>query len=120
MKMNWVTLTVNNLDDSLAFYKDIIGLQERRRMMEEGAEIAFLGDGETKLELVCDPNNQCSEQKDDISLGFSVNSLFEMLEFMNEKGVPIHSGPFQPNNRIKFFYVLDPDGLKIQFSESIA
>ena len=120
MKLNWVTLNVDNIDNSLAFYKDIIGLQVRRRMMEAGAEIAFLGDGETKLELVCDSDSECSAVKNDISLGLSVNSMFEMMEFMNEKGVPIHSGPFQPNNRIRFFYVLDPDGLKIQFSESLA
>lgn len=42
-----------------------------------------------------------------------------MLAFVKEKGIDIHSGPFQPNSHIKFFYVMDPNGLKIQFVENI-
>ena len=37
---------------------------------------------------------------------------------MKEKGIPIHSGPFQPNPHARFFFVLDPNGLKIQFVEN--
>ena len=34
-----------------------------------------------------------------------------------ERGIAIHSGPFQPNPELRFLYVLDPDGLKVQFVE---
>jgi lactoylglutathione lyase len=42
-----------------------------------------------------------------------------LMAFMKENGIAIHSGPFQPNPGIRFFYVLDPNGLKIQFVENI-
>jgi len=54
-----------------------------------------------------------------ISLGFEVNSVDEMMNLIKEKGIAIHSGPFQPNPHTRFFYLLDPNGLKIQFVENI-
>ncbi len=54
----------------------------------------------------------------DISLGFAVDSVDEMMAFVKEKGIAIHSCPFEPSPHVKFFYVLDPNGLKIQFLES--
>lgn len=42
-----------------------------------------------------------------------------MLDFLKDKGIEIQAGPFQPNPYIKFIYILDPNGLKIQFVENI-
>jgi len=42
-----------------------------------------------------------------------------MISDLKEKGIDIHSGPFQPNPDIKFFYLLDPNGLKVQLVENI-
>jgi lactoylglutathione lyase len=39
------------------------------------------------------------------------------METIKEKGIEIYDGPHQPNPNTKFFYVLDPNGLKIQFVE---
>jgi lactoylglutathione lyase len=47
-----------------------------------------------------------------------VESIDKMINFIKEKGLEIHSGPFQPNPSTKFFYVKDPNGLKIQFVEN--
>jgi lactoylglutathione lyase len=54
-----------------------------------------------------------------ISLGFEVKSVDEMMKLVKEKGIAIHSGPIQPNPHTKFFHVLDPNGLRIQFVENI-
>jgi lactoylglutathione lyase len=48
-----------------------------------------------------------------------MDSVDEMMAFVKEKGIPIHSGPFQPNPNTKFFFIIDPNGLKIQFVERI-
>jgi lactoylglutathione lyase len=51
MKFCWTTITVNNLEESLKFYQEIAGLSlERRFGAGPGSEIAFLGNGETKIE----------------------------------------------------------------------
>jgi lactoylglutathione lyase len=108
------------MEESLEFYKEIVGLKESRRFQAgPGVEIAFLGEGETQVELICDEKTKEVTIGSDISLGFQVNSVGEMMTFLKEKAIDIHSGPFQPNPHIKFFHVLDPNGLKIQFVEFI-
>jgi len=120
MKFCWSTLMVKNLEESLKFYKEIVGLNVIRRFNAgPGVEIAFLGEGETKIELICNEASKDLSFGQAISLGFEVNSVDEMMVIVKEKGVVIHSGPFQPNPHTKFFYVQDPNGLKIQFVENI-
>ncbi len=120
MKFCWSTLKVKSLEESLKFYKEIVGFNVSERFNAgPGVEIAFLGDGETKIELVCNEDSKEVSFGQDISFGFEVKSVDEMMAFVKEKGIDIHSGPFQPNPHIKFFYVLDPNGLKIQFAENI-
>jgi len=120
MKFCWATLTINNLEESLKFYQEIVGLQVNRRFNAgPDLEIVFLGVGETKLELLFDKKSRKVNIGQDISLGFEVESVDKMLAQLKEKGIKIHSGPFQPNPNIKFFYLLDPNGLKVQMVENI-
>jgi len=120
MKFCWSTLMVNNLEESLKFYQEIIGLPVNRRFKAgPGVEIAFLGDGETKLELICNETIKEVNIGKDISLGFEVKSVDEMMVYLKGKGMDIHSGPFQPNPHTKFIYLLDPNGLKVQLVENI-
>lgn len=118
MKFCWTTITVKNMEDSLMFYQEVVGLKiDKRFNTGPGVEIVFLGADETKVELICNENRKEIEIGQDISLGFKVNSINEMMSYVKEKDIDIHSGPFQPNPKTKFFYVLDPNGLKIQFVE---
>ncbi|AGX42844.1 VOC family protein [Clostridium saccharobutylicum] len=120
MRFCWSTLRVKNLEESLKFYVEIVGLNITKRYKSTpGKEIAFLGDGETKIELICNDELKEVSYGEHISLGFEVNSVDKMINLIKEKGLAIYSGPFQPNPNIKFFYMLDPDGLKIQFVENI-
>jgi lactoylglutathione lyase len=120
VKYCWSTITVNNMEESLKFYEDILGLVLNGRFNTgNGGEIAFLGDGETKVELIYNGSGKKVNMGQDISLGFVVDSADAMITFLNEKGISILGGPFQPNPNIKFFYILDPNGLRIQFVENM-
>lgn len=119
MKFCWSTITVKNMEESLKFYQEIVGLSVNRRFQAgPGVEIVFLGDGETKVELIFNKEIKDVSFGQSISWGFEVDSVDEMMKLVKEKGIGIHSGPFQPNPNTKFFFVLDPNGLKIQFVES--
>ena len=119
MKFCWSTLHVKSMSESLAFYQEVIGLKiDRLFKAGPGMEIAFLGDGETKIELIAGENNQDIDVGKDISWGFETDSVDGMIEFLQDRGIAIHEGPFQPNPHTRFFYILDPNGLKIQFVES--
>ncbi len=119
MKFCWSTLMVKNLEESIRFYQEAVGLSVSRRFQAgPDTEIAFLGDGETKIELICNAGKTETRVGEDISWGFEVESLEAAMASVKEKGYEIQSGPFAPNPHTKFFYVLDPNGMRIQFVEN--
>ncbi len=119
MKFLWTTIIVKDLEQSLRFYKEVVGLKENRRFNSgPGVEIVFLGDGDTEVELMTSRQEKELAYGQDISLGFEVESLEEFMAFLKDKEIAILAGPFSPNPAVKFIYVLDPNGLKIQFVEN--
>jgi lactoylglutathione lyase len=120
MKFCWCTITVNDMEASLRFYQDIVGLSINRRIPGgPGMEIVFLGNGETEIELIYNPNHKAPGNVEGIFLGFEVVSVDEMIKFISGKGLKVDGGPYQPNPHIKFFYVKDPNGVSIQFVENM-
>ena len=120
MTFCWATINVKDMENSLRFYQDILGLQLNRKMNPNpDMALAFLGDGDTQVELIYNAKNNDISFGKDISLGFTVESIEKVREVLKKSNIAVHSGPFQPNPSIKFIYVLDPNGLKIQFVENI-
>ena len=120
MKFCWATINVKNMEESLKFYQEILDLPLNRRAKPNPVmELAFLGSGETQVELIYNSQNTAITIGNDIALGFEVESVEKILEMLKNKNIPIHAGPFQPNPYITFVYILDPNGLKIQFVENI-
>lgn len=120
MKFCWCTIMVKNMEESLKFYREIVGLPiDRRFAAGPGVEICFLGEGETKVELICNTKAEVSNESDSVVLGFEVESVDTMMEFIKAKGLKVDGGPFQPNPNTKFIYVRDPDNVKIQFVENM-
>ena len=115
MQFLWCTINVMDIEASIRFYTQIVGLSVTRRFSEPGAELAFLGDGETKLELI--QGKAVPASGGGVSIGFKVESLEEKMDFVQSHGVPVHSGPFAPSPRTRFFFVADPDGILVQFVE---
>ena len=119
MKLCWVTINVRDMESSMRFYTDVIGLVEDRRLsLMPGTAIVFLKDGDTVIELIHNDKNLNPQHSKEISLGFEVESLDKkMAELKAMDGITI-SGPFKPNPHVSFMYIEDPDGVKIQFVEN--
>ena len=119
MKFCWVTISVKDLEPSLRFYREVVGLEIERRMSPNpDLEIVFLGAGGTQVELIRDAKGKSYGAGEGISLGFEVASLEKTIEAAKALGCPPHTGPFQPNPSIKFIYIADPEGNRVQFVES--
>lgn len=118
MKFLWTAIYVKNLDESIAFYSDLTGLQVLRRFPAgPTTEIAMLGngtEGETLIELLADSTHSVVGYRESISIGFAVDSIAAMLDRLKSKNIPVHSGPIE-TPRSKFFYIKDPNGLSVQF-----
>ena len=120
MKFLWTTILVNNMDESLKFYEEIVGLKLTERFQAgPGMEISFLGEGETKVELIYNEKFNKLDAGNRVTLGFKVESLEEKIDFIKEKGINILRVPIQPNPSIKYFIIKDPDGVKIQFAQQL-
>ena len=118
MKLMHITIAVRDLEESLKFYRDILGLPLQRRFPSGDAEIAFLGDGETVIELLYSSARADVSFSADISLGFAVASLTETTAELQRKGIEV-GDILQPNPHVRFAFITDPNGLRIQFVESI-
>ena len=117
MKYLWTTLQVSNMDQSLDFYQNIIGLTcNERHPAGPGMELAFLGEGETKIELIF-RGERSKEEHHGISMGFQVDSLEDTIKRLKGYGMAHIGEIMEPNPRVRFFFVKDPDGYPVQFVE---
>ncbi|HZH93420.1 MAG TPA: VOC family protein, partial [Tissierellaceae bacterium] len=88
MKFCWTTLTVNDMDKSIEFYSEIVGLKvDRRFNAGPDTEICFLGEGETKLELICDTDIRPDCLGEGISMGFEVESLDLLKKELDQRDI---------------------------------
>ncbi len=118
MKLNYITVRVRKLEESIRFYEDLAGLHIRRRMEVNGGSIAFLGnaEGETMLELIEFPEGEKVEAK-----GMVMSYLSEdELESLREKAISLGYNPSEmiaSGKKPKYFTVMDPDGITVEFSK---
>jgi lactoylglutathione lyase len=120
MSFCWVTVNVKDMDESIGFYKNVVGLSVERTLQPNPAtRIAFLGSGETKLELIHNPENGAPAFGRDISMGFEVESMESIMQVLDAAGVKVESGPFQPGPAFRFLFVLDPNGARVQLVERL-
>jgi len=95
MKIDHVGIAVRNIDESLTFYRDILGLEfEGIEVLEDrGLKTAFLKTGESEIELL-EPISEDStiykflEKKGEgiHHLALEVDDVEEKIESMSEKG----------------------------------
>lgn len=115
MEFCWSTLYVKDLDQTVRFYEKVIGLSLVRRFKESNQlEIAFVGDGKTQLELIRDTTRPGGNVGGDISWGFTVDSLDQAFADMKAQGVRILCDPVQPAPHVRFFFIEDPNGFRVQ------
>ncbi len=118
MKYLWTTIHVKNMEESILFYSDLLGLQVLQRFPAgPGIEIAFMGNGldnETLVELYANSNNTAVNFSEFISVGFAVDSIDTIFDIVKGKNIPTHNGPFE-TPKFKWFTIKDPNGLSVQF-----
>ena len=119
MAFLWTTLHVRDLEASIKFYQETAGLILRRRFSPApGTELAFLGVGETEIELYHARGESLPGNIEGISIGFATDDATALREELLEKGEKV-SPMISPNPSLQFFYTKDPDGINVQFVEDL-
>ncbi|MDB6053578.1 MAG: gloA [Verrucomicrobiales bacterium] len=113
---------LNDLQKSVDFYTDILGLIEvRRHKSPRGSELVFLKapQSEELIELCHFPNSgPVSVQADLTHLAFEVDSLVEFGKFLESRGLKYSDGPTMRSDGTGGFAFVDaPEGYEIELIE---
>ncbi|MDD3417730.1 MAG: VOC family protein [Lachnospiraceae bacterium] len=119
MKYCWTTIYVKDIEESIDFYQELLGLKICNKFnVDKETEIVMLGlENNVIVELIC--NKKRYVKSTGISMGFEVDSIDDALAEMIKKGITIICGPFSPTPKSKFFFIQDPDGVEIQIVQNI-
>jgi lactoylglutathione lyase len=108
---------VADLDKTISFYKDVLGLEEiRRHKSPRGSELVFLKTpgSEELLEICCYPASGPVVVGPDLThLAFQVDDLEAFAKHAAEKGYPLSDGPTQSSSG-KFAFIDAPEGYEIE------
>ena len=135
-------IVVSNLEKSLHFYEDLLGLSAKRDMVEEGEFIdAILGlknvkvrtvkmkaeNGDTLVELLEYASHQGKKRENyeifDLGashVAFTVENVEKEYRKLQEQGVVFTCEPqVSPDGKAKVTFCFDPDGVPIELVQEL-
>jgi len=114
------SLTVRDLEQSLAWYRDVLGFSVERRHEREGALVALsLKAGRVEVLLTQDDGAKGWDRTkgEGISLQFTtLQSVDGLAERITEAGGVLHTPPTDTPWGARVLRVVDPDGFTLVFS----
>src|ERR1043165_149731 len=109
---------LNDLDRSVKFYKEILGLEEvRRHKSPRGSELVFMKapGSEELIELCSFPSSGPVQVQADLThLAFEVESLGEFEKHLAAHGLKYSDGPTVRENGGGFAFIAAPEGSEIE------
>lgn len=123
MRLLHTSITVRNMDESLKFYTDVLGLafERRRPIPENHAEIAFVRDplSDGRIELTCWEGKGAFEPGEQLDhLAFEVADLDAFLTRARALGVRVAREPYRlAGGSGRLAFVLDPNDVWIELIE---
>ena len=109
---------VNDLERTVKFYKEILGLEEiRRHKSPRGSELVFLKapQSEELIEITYFPGSGPVQVQSDLThLAFEVESLDEFAKHLAEHGLKFSDGPTASSSGSVFAFIDAPEGYEIE------
>ena len=110
-----VTVRTAKLKETVEFYQWLLELTVSKKLSTPMGEIFFLGENETKLELIEDGKAEKINAKG-LTVGFAVNDLDEKISMLDDKQIS-HSKILSPSPQTRFVFFNDLNGCEIQLFE---
>jgi lactoylglutathione lyase len=109
---------VNDLEKTVAFYREVLGLQEvARQKSPRGSELVFLKSpaSEEEIELCCFPAAGPVQVQPDLThLAFGVDNLEEFARELAKKGVKLSDGPTRTSSGSLIAFIDAPEGYEVE------
>jgi lactoylglutathione lyase len=111
---------VNDLEKTISFYKDVLGLEElRRHTSGRGSQLVFLKAPDSDEEIeICkfDESGPVVVGPDLTHLAFEVDDLDEFAKNAAAKGYPLSDGPHSTGTA-RIAFIDAPEGYEIELIE---
>ena len=123
MKFAHVSITVKDMEESIAFYQNVMGLDlvSRRKIPENNAEVAFLSDkiSDVRIELTYWRDKTDWTSGDELDhLAFTVPDMDVAMETFRSQHVEIAKEPYSlQGSARKIAFITDPNGIWIELIE---
>jgi lactoylglutathione lyase len=115
---------VTDLDKTVAFYKEVLGLKEiRRHTSGRGSQLVFLKAPESEEEIeLCkfDQSGPVVVGPDLTHLAFEVDDLDKFAREAAAKGYPLSDGPHRTERGDAIAFVDAPEGYEIELIQRAA
>jgi len=112
---------VNDLEKTVKFYKDVLGLEEiRRNKSPRGSELAFLkaSGSEELIEITYFPGSGPVQVQPDLThLAFEVDNIEEFGKHLASLGLKFSDGPTKSSSGSTFAFIDAPEGYEIELIE---
>jgi len=109
---------VNDLEKTVRFYRNVLGLNETgRQKSPRGSELVLMKapESDEEIELCCYPGNGPVQVQPDLThLAFEVDDLEEFARQLEKKGVKLSDGPTRSSSGSVFAFVDAPEGYEIE------
>ena len=121
-KLLHTRLRVNDLERTVKFYQDALGLTVARRSVSpRGAQIVFLAtpNSEEEIEICQMPPGAppVAVQPDLMHLAFAVDDLATFAAAAAKKGFPLSDGPTKTGSGSTIAFIDAPEGYEIELIE---
>ena len=112
---------IKNIEHSLSFYKDLLGLEETRRIDNEAGKFTLIflappGQKDCPVELTYnwDKNEEYDEGRNFGHLAYEVDDIYKTCKRLQENGIKINRPP--RDGRMAF--VRSPDNISIELLQA--
>jgi lactoylglutathione lyase len=109
---------VNDLEKTVKFYKEVLGLEEaRRHESPRGSKLVFLRTpgSEELIEITYFPAGGPVQVQPDLThLAFEVDSLDEFTKHLAKLGIKYSDGPTKSSSGNTFAFIDAPEGYEIE------
>ena len=125
MRLLHTMIRVGDLERSLAFYRELLGMKLLRRKDYPGGRftLAFVGYGDEASDTVIELTHNWDTDDYELGDGFGhlalgVGDIYATCDSLRAKGVPIarEPGPMKHGSTVIAF-IEDPDGYKLELIE---
>ena len=114
--LDHVGIIVTDMDRSLRFYTEGLGLKLLRRRGAGRDAFAALKIGDLEFNVFCNPtlvSEGAAQHVDHLCLAMDYPTIDDLIAALNDAGIGIASGPVKRSDGNALF-VRDPDGLRVE------